>query len=194
MEVKNNCYALISGILGINMTLVCFPASLCPVVMFMFIPSALICINLGIKGKEQIKKSEGKEQGGNYATIGIIGGLFTTFYSLGMSITYFILYTSGMSPTSIAQAISGVFILGLFLMPFCILGILYLIVLLWVVKDAKARGIDCNIVWILRIMFFVPFSYLLYIFTRPQGKLFICPNCENQRLQGSVKCPHCGVS
>lgn len=63
--------------------------------------------------------------------------------------------------------------------------------LVFVARDAKARGMDSSILWMLLVMFTSLFGLLLYLFSRPQGNLVQCPHCRNKRLQVSAKCPHC---
>lgn len=65
--------------------------------------------------------------------------------------------------------------------------------LVWVARDAKARGMDSAVLWMLVVFFLNLLGLLIYILSRPQGILVPCPNCGNMRLQASVKCPHCGI-
>ena len=65
--------------------------------------------------------------------------------------------------------------------------------LVWVARDAKARGMDSAVLWMLLVFFLNIIGLVIYLFSRPQGNLIPCPNCGNQRLQSSVKCPHCGI-
>ena len=65
--------------------------------------------------------------------------------------------------------------------------------LVWVARDAKARGMDSAVLWMLLVFFLNLIGLVIYLFSRPQGNLVPCPNCGNQRLQASVKCPHCGI-
>lgn len=65
--------------------------------------------------------------------------------------------------------------------------------LVWVARDAKARGMDSSVLWMLLVLFTSFIGLIIYILSRPQGNLVPCPNCSNQRLQASVKCPHCGA-
>jgi uncharacterized membrane protein YhaH (DUF805 family) len=70
--------------------------------------------------------------------------------------------------------------------------VLQIALLVWVARDAKARGMDGAVIWML-FVFFVPLiGLLVYVFARPQGSLVKCANCTNKRLQASVVCPHCG--
>jgi len=41
-------------------------------------------------------------------------------------------------------------------------------------------------------MFTSVIGLIIYISSRPQGNVVQCSNCQNKRLQASVKCPHCG--
>jgi len=65
--------------------------------------------------------------------------------------------------------------------------------LVWVARDAKARGMDNAVLWMLVVFFLNLIGLLIYVLSRPQGNLYPCPNCGNMRLQASVKCPHCGI-
>ncbi len=64
--------------------------------------------------------------------------------------------------------------------------------LVWVARDAKARGMDSAVLWMVLVMFTSVIGLLIYTFSRPQGNLVQCQHCNNKRLQASAKCPHCG--
>ena len=64
--------------------------------------------------------------------------------------------------------------------------------LVWVARDAKSRGMDSAVLWMILVMFTSFIGLIIYIFARPQGNLVQCPSCNNKRLQASAKCPHCG--
>ena len=66
--------------------------------------------------------------------------------------------------------------------------------LIWVARDAKSRGMDNAVVWMILVMLTGIIGLIIYLFTRPQGNLVPCPQCGNKRLQVSAKCPHCGIS
>jgi len=70
---------------------------------------------------------------------------------------------------------------------------LVIALLVWVARDAKARGLDSSILWMLLVMGFGPIGLVIYLLARPRGDLIPCPNCGNKRLQISVKCPHCSI-
>jgi hypothetical protein len=80
---------------------------------------------------------------------------------------------------------------GLILIPILFIA-LNIALLVWVAKDAKARGMDNAVLWMILVMATSIIGLLIYIFSRPQGNLVRCNNCSNMRLQSSAKCPHCG--
>ena len=63
--------------------------------------------------------------------------------------------------------------------------------LVWVARDAKSRGMDSAVLWMVLVMFTSVIGLIIYMFSRPQGNLVQCASCHNQRLQASAKCPHC---
>ncbi|MFZ5997591.1 MAG: double zinc ribbon domain-containing protein [Nitrospirota bacterium] len=69
--------------------------------------------------------------------------------------------------------------------------ILNIVLLVWVAKDAKARGIS-SIGWMLVVFFFGLLGLVVYLFARPKGDLEECPNCRNKKLRAMMTCPHCG--
>ena len=82
---------------------------------------------------------------------------------------------------------------GLFILIWLSVIALQIALLVWVARDAKARGMDSAILWMLLVLFFPLLGIVIYLFARPQGNMVQCPNCGNRRLQASVKCPHCGI-
>jgi hypothetical protein len=64
--------------------------------------------------------------------------------------------------------------------------------LVWVARDAKSRGMDSAVIWMVLVMFTGVIGLVIYIFSRPQGNLVQCQSCGNKRLEASAKCPHCG--
>jgi len=64
--------------------------------------------------------------------------------------------------------------------------------LVWVARDAKSRGMDSAVIWMILVMLTSVVGLIIYIFSRPQGNLVRCAHCGNSRLQASAKCPHCG--
>jgi ABC-type tungstate transport system substrate-binding protein len=64
--------------------------------------------------------------------------------------------------------------------------------LIWVARDAKSRGMDNSILWMVLVMLTGIIGLIIYLLVRPQGNLVPCTHCGNKRLQVSAKCPHCG--
>lgn len=87
---------------------------------------------------------------------------------------------------------------GLFLFIIVVIPILIVVLnialLVWVARDAKARGMDSSVIWMILVMFTGFIGLILYTFSRPQGNVLPCPSCNNKRLEAIVKCPHCGNS
>jgi hypothetical protein len=73
-----------------------------------------------------------------------------------------------------------------------VIFVLKIALLIWVARDAEARGMDSAVLWMLLVMFTSVIGLVIYLFARPQWNVIPCPNCHNNRLQVSVKCPHCG--
>jgi len=85
----------------------------------------------------------------------------------------------------------GAGIAVLIAIPIAILA-LNIALLIWVARDAKSRGMDSAVMWMILVMLTSVIGLIIYIFSRPQGNLVQCQNCHNKRLQASAKCPHCG--
>ena len=79
----------------------------------------------------------------------------------------------------------------LILIPILIIA-LNIAMLVWVAKDAKARGMETPILWMLLVFFLSVVGLIIYVFSRPQGEIVKCPNCSNNRLRTLSQCPHCG--
>lgn len=69
---------------------------------------------------------------------------------------------------------------------------IHILILVWVAKDSKARGMDSPALWILVMFFLGLIGLIVYLFARTKGTLEPCRICGNKRLQSSAKCPHCG--
>jgi hypothetical protein len=67
------------------------------------------------------------------------------------------------------------------------------VAMLFVWKDAKARG-DANApLWLILIFFLSWVGAIVYFVARPKGDLTPCPACHQKRLSTLAKCPHCGA-
>lgn len=88
-------------------------------------------------------------------------------------------------------AVCGAGLGAMIIIPIVILA-LNIALLVWVARDAKARGMDSAILWMALVLFTSVLGLVIYIFSRPQGELTQCPHCGNKRLTSSAKCPTCG--
>lgn len=82
---------------------------------------------------------------------------------------------------------------GMIAVPIVIFA-LNIALLVWVARDAKARGMDSSVLWMILVMLTSVIGLIIYLFSRPQGSLVQCPHCNNKRLQASARCPHCSNS
>lgn len=82
--------------------------------------------------------------------------------------------------------------LGAMILVPILLTALNIALLVWVARDAKARGMDNSVLWMALVLFTSVLGLIIYIFSRPQGELIQCPHCGNKRLRTSAKCPTCG--
>ncbi|MFP5229346.1 MAG: bL32 family ribosomal protein [Acidobacteriota bacterium] len=114
-----------------------------------------------------------------------------TLSALGIA---FALASSAFAQNDDAAAAAGCGLCGsFFLLIFVAILALNIAILVWVARDAKARGLDNGILWMLLVLFTGIVGLIVYLLARPQGNLVVCPNCGNKRLQAAVKCPSCGA-
>lgn len=64
--------------------------------------------------------------------------------------------------------------------------------LVWVARDSKSRGVENPILWVILVLFTSVIGLVIYLVTRPAGQLVQCASCGKNRLEGSLRCPHCG--
>jgi putative component of membrane protein insertase Oxa1/YidC/SpoIIIJ protein YidD len=72
------------------------------------------------------------------------------------------------------------------------LFVLSVILLIWVAKDAKNRGVDNPILWMILVFFTGVIGLVIYLAVRPSGNLTLCLHCPNKKLPYAKVCPHCG--
>jgi uncharacterized membrane protein YhaH (DUF805 family) len=77
---------------------------------------------------------------------------------------------------------------------FVILGIIALNIalLVWVARDAKNRGMDNSILWMILVMITGIVGLIIYLLVRPKGDPVLCAHCKMKRMPVSTTCPHCG--
>lgn len=84
------------------------------------------------------------------------------------------------------------FIAGIFgILVAYVVGVILLMA--WVAKDCRARGVDGGAIWVLMILFGSWIVLIIYLAQRPYGSLVVCERCSNKRLMAALHCPHCGV-
>ncbi len=81
-------------------------------------------------------------------------------------------------------------VLLLFLLGALIGLAIWIWLLVWVSKDAKARGLSGG-AWVLVTLFFGLLGLIIYLVQRPSGPLVPCPVCKQMRLANAFICPHC---
>jgi disulfide bond formation protein DsbB len=86
--------------------------------------------------------------------------------------------------------LSMAFLIGLALLSVLIV-VAQILILVWVVKDARARGADGG-VWLIVILLAPIIGLLVYLASRPPGLLVPCSHCGNRRLDYLRSCPICG--
>lgn len=101
--------------------------------------------------------------------------------------------TPTMTDEEAAKAVAGCAACGGgALMAVIVAFVLNVALLIWVARDAKSRGMDSSVLWMLLVFFTSFLGLIIYLFSRPQGQLMQCTSCGNKRLAASAKCPHCG--
>lgn len=87
---------------------------------------------------------------------------------------------------------SGLACCGTFFFVILAVIVINVLMLVWVARDAKARGMDGAVIWMLLVLFTGIFGLLIYLLSRPKGNLATCNHCGNKRLTAARTCPHCG--
>jgi hypothetical protein len=67
-----------------------------------------------------------------------------------------------------------------------------ILMLAWVAKDSRNRGMDGGAVWVIAILLFGFVGLIVYLASRPHGILMTCNRCHNRKLNYVLLCPHCG--
>jgi uncharacterized membrane protein YhaH (DUF805 family) len=81
---------------------------------------------------------------------------------------------------------------GFFFLIIVLTFVLQIAILVWVARDAKARGMDAAVIWMLFVFLVPVIGLLVYVFSRPLGVIVKCAQCNNSRLQTLSVCPYCG--
>lgn len=72
-------------------------------------------------------------------------------------------------------------------------AIMHVCLLIWVAIDARNRGDDNGVLWMIVVFFTDLIGLVIYLAARRKGTLSSCWNCQNRRLAYATVCPHCGV-
>ncbi len=67
-----------------------------------------------------------------------------------------------------------------------------ILLLVWVARDAKNRGVDNPVLWLMLVFFTGIIGLIIYLAVRPTGNLILCEHCPNKKLPYALTCPHCG--
>lgn len=65
-------------------------------------------------------------------------------------------------------------------------------ILIWVYRDAKARGMDNAVLWLVIVLFTGLLGLIIYLVVRPKGDTTPCASCGKKRMAGLTVCPNCG--
>jgi len=112
---------------------------------------------------------------------------------LFLTVTAVLAQEAGDSPAASDGDVAGALAaLGCGILP-CIIGIAISVALaIWVYRDAKARGMDNALLLTIVTAITGLLGLVIYLMMRPKGNVVPCPSCQQKRLEGSAKCPHCG--
>ena len=64
----------------------------------------------------------------------------------------------------------------------------------WVERDARARGLESSLWWMLLVIFTNFLGLAIYLIARPKGNLIECPHCGKRRLGMGARCLYCPSS
>lgn len=86
---------------------------------------------------------------------------------------------------------------GLAAMGGCMIFVLIMLainiaILIWVYRDAKARGMDNAALWLVIVLLTGLVGLIIYLIIRPKGDTAPCPSCGKKRMAGLPVCPNCG--
>lgn len=97
-----------------------------------------------------------------------------------------------MQASSGGEEAAGLACCGSFLLLAIGTVVLNIVLLIWVARDAKSRGMDGSVLWMLLVFFTSFLGLVIYLFSRPAGMTIRCNHCGNKRLAAARTCPHCG--
>jgi hypothetical protein len=111
--------------------------------------------------------------------------------ALGVVVSVFILAMVVVAVGLVTSPTPGLGFLLLMVAVFALLVLLSdVLMLAWVVKDARSRGIEGGI-WVVVILMANMLGLLVYLASRPAGSLIPCHHCGYNRLDYAKRYPHC---
>lgn len=98
----------------------------------------------------------------------------------------------GPSDAEVATACGGMLLFFILIGVISLVStIVWIFVVIWVAKDANARGMDNSGLWVVLVLFLGVLGLVIYLVSRPSGDLKICRECGKKRLREARRCPHC---
>ena len=91
-----------------------------------------------------------------------------------------------------AETAAGIAAMGGCMVFFLILLAINVLILIWVYRDAKSRGVDNPVLWLVLVLFTGLIGLVVYLIVRPKGEKVVCPHCGKKRMVGLGVCPNCG--
>jgi hypothetical protein len=102
---------------------------------------------------------------------------------------------NGPSDADVATACGGMAVIFVIIAVISIIStIVWIFVLIWVAKDANARGMDNSVLWVVLVFFLGVIGLVIYLVVRPAGTLKTCRECGKKRLREAKRCPHCRLA
>jgi putative membrane protein insertion efficiency factor len=97
-------------------------------------------------------------------------------------------------PKEAGKACAGATVVCIIAVIGTLIGIaIQVVFMVYTYKDAKARGDQNAVLWLVLIFFLHTLGFIVYLVARPKGELNPCPNCHQKKLEILTKCPHCGA-
>lgn len=90
------------------------------------------------------------------------------------------------------EAAAGIAAMGGCMIFVIALFVINILILIWVYNDAKARGMDNPVIWLVVVLITGLIGLIIYLVVRPKGATAPCPSCSKKRMTGLPRCPHCG--
>ena len=93
---------------------------------------------------------------------------------------------------SAGEAAAGMAAMGGCVIFVVLLLVVNVLILIWVYNDAKSRGMENAVLWLIIVLITGLIGLIIYLIVRPKGDKVVCPSCSKKRMTGLPRCPHCG--